>query len=63
MFLIWAYHSTSDVQPGQFLKHSLPGVRPEVTFIPGMSVICNQFQSLQVAHTIRGTQQIVSEGP
>ena len=42
MFIIWAYHSTSDVQPGQFPKHSSPGVR-EVTLIPGTSVICNQF--------------------
>ena len=49
MFLIWAYHSTSDVQTGQFAKHSYPGSR-EVTFIaaaittptPGTLVICSQ---------------------
>ncbi|XP_073258795.1 uncharacterized protein [Porites lutea] len=33
IFLIWAYHSTSDVQTGQFMKHSYRGVM-QVTFIP-----------------------------
>ena len=54
MYLIWAYHSTSDVQPGQFAKHSYPGFR-EVTLIaaattptPGTLVICSQLEVLHI---------------
>ena len=33
IFLIWAYHDTSDVQPSQFSKHSSKGSQ-QVTLIP-----------------------------
>ena len=33
IFLIWAYHSTIDVLPGLFLKHSFSGLQ-QVTLIP-----------------------------
>ena len=47
---MWAYHSTSDIQPNQFQQHSSRGF--QAVAIPGMSVICNQFISLKVVHRI-----------
>ena len=37
IFLIWAYHSTSDVQPGQFAFHSTRGFQ-QVTLIPAATL-------------------------
>ena len=37
IFILWAYHSTSDVQPGQFAFHSARGFQ-QVTLIPAATL-------------------------
>jgi len=37
IFLIWAYHYTSDVQSGVFAQHSFRGIK-QVTLIPAVTL-------------------------
>lgn len=58
IFIIWAYHCSSDVLPGQFLKHSFEGLQ-QVTLIPAATL--TPTTNLATTPTKGGVLNVVDE--